>query len=585
MSYQVFARKYRPQTFKEVIGQDHVTNTLANAIARNRLAHAFLFVGPRGTGKTSTARIFAKSLNCATGPTIEPCGVCDACTEIARGNCLDVLEIDGASNNGVEQVRELRENARFSPARDRFKIYIIDEVHMLTTSAFNALLKTLEEPPAHVKFIFATTEVHKVLPTILSRCQRFDMRRIPTTLIAEHLQHIARNESIELAPTAAATIARAADGGLRDAESMLDQLAAFCGAHITEDDVTSVFGITPMRQVAILSGAILGRDIPAALDLLKNYDQSGKDLSRLLDDLIQHLRALLVTKVNPDSAREDVDPEMRALLDQQAVDIDAARIMELIEQFATTEGRMRWAPNKRLHFEVAIVRASQFLGQTTLDEVLAAAAQGGVLARDPVARKPTASDRETTSKKSVPPRTTVAPVAPTPPVSTSLPRKPAPSRSAPTSPVVNAPLVNALPEDSAAKQHAKAEAPSQTAAPGDAPAVWKKLCALIESQRPLFVQWLRAGTALSIDDRSIRVGFATADKAARESLLRPNAQKILRQALEEVTGKPMDVVLDLSAELASVTREDPLEKAVQSFDNDPLITDAVQRFQARRLDI
>src|SRR5947207_3694099 len=222
----VFARKYRPQTFDDIVGQSHVSRTLKNAVEQNRLAHAYLFVGPRGTGKTSTARILSKALNCSNSPapTVMPCGVCDNCREIAAGNSLDVIEIDGASNNSVEDVRQLRDNVRYAPAKGRYKIYLIDEVHMLSTPAFNALLKTLEEPPAHVKFIFATTEPQKVLPTILSRCQRFDLHRIPANLIAQHLQFIARKEKITLEPAAAHAIARGAEGGLRDAESMLDQL-------------------------------------------------------------------------------------------------------------------------------------------------------------------------------------------------------------------------------------------------------------------------------------------------------------------------------------------------------------------------
>ena len=202
MSYQVFARKYRPQTFDDLVGQAHVTRTLKNAVEQNRLAHAYLFVGPRGIGKTSTARILAKALNCVNGPTTTPCGDCDSCKEITQGNSLDVLEIDGASHNGVEQVRELRDNVRYVPSKGHFKIYIIDEVHMLTSAAFNALLKTLEEPPPHVKFIFATTEPQKVLPTILSRCQRFDLHRIPANLIADHLQYIAGEENVTLEPAA-----------------------------------------------------------------------------------------------------------------------------------------------------------------------------------------------------------------------------------------------------------------------------------------------------------------------------------------------------------------------------------------------
>src|SRR5438477_7201041 len=257
VSYEVFARKYRPQTFDDLVGQAHVSRTLKNAVAQNRLAHAYLFVGPRGIGKTSTARILAKALNCVKGPTVNPDGTCDNCREIAAGNSLDVLEIDGASNNGVEQVRELRENVRYAPSKSRYKIYIIDQVHMLTAAAFNALLKTLEEPPPHVKVIFATTEPQKVLPTIVSRCQRFDLHRIPAKLIADHLQLIAEKEKITLTPTAAHAIARGAEGGMRDAESMLDQLVAFCGENITEPDVLSVFGFTSEQTVANFTDAIL----------------------------------------------------------------------------------------------------------------------------------------------------------------------------------------------------------------------------------------------------------------------------------------------------------------------------------------
>ena len=370
MSYEVFARKYRPQTFDDLVGQAHVSRTLKNAVTQNRLAHAYLFVGPRGIGKTSTARILAKALNCVKGPTVNPDGTCDNCKEIAAGNSLDVLEIDGASNNGVEQVRELRENVRYAPAKSRYKIYIIDEVHMLTAAAFNALLKTLEEPPPHVKFIFATTEPQKVLPTIVSRCQRFDLHRIPATLIADHLQFIAKKEKITLEPAAGHAIARGAEGGMRDAESMLDQLVAFCGEKISENDVLNVFGFTSEQSVVDLTGKIFRGETAAALDVLYEQSEAGKDMMRLMSDLISYLRDLLVFKAKPDALKEDVDPELQKALAAQANLIENERLLELIDQFAQAEGRMKWAPNKKLHFEVAIIKAIQSLGQATLDEVI-----------------------------------------------------------------------------------------------------------------------------------------------------------------------------------------------------------------------
>ncbi|MCL4787995.1 MAG: DNA polymerase III subunit gamma/tau, partial [Verrucomicrobia bacterium] len=263
MSYQVIARKYRPQRFADVVGQEHVTQTLAHAIEQNRIAHAYLFCGPRGTGKTTIARIFAKCLNATGGPRVDFDDSDIRVQEITEGRSIDVLEIDGASNNGVEQVRELRETCKYAPASSKFKIYIIDEVHMLSPAAFNALLKTLEEPPAHVKFMFATTDPEKVLPTILSRCQRFDLRRIPTALIVKHLTHIAKLEKVTIDEAALFAIARGAEGGMRDAESALDQLISFCGDRIEESDVLSMFGLTAQGQILELSRAVLAGEVAA----------------------------------------------------------------------------------------------------------------------------------------------------------------------------------------------------------------------------------------------------------------------------------------------------------------------------------
>ncbi|MCL2103874.1 MAG: DNA polymerase III subunit gamma/tau, partial [Kiritimatiellaeota bacterium] len=261
-----------------MVGQEHVTRTLTNAIEINRVAHAYLFVGPRGIGKTSLARIFAKALNCEKGPTPHPCNECPMCKEITTGNSLDVLEIDGASNNGVDQVRDLRDQVQFAPTRGKFKIFIIDEVHMLSTAAFNALLKTLEEPPAHVKFIFATTEGDKVLATIISRCQRFDLHRIPSLLIVERLRTICDAERITITGDALLAIARGAEGGMRDALSSLDQLVSFKGDSLTEDDVLAVFGLVSRQSLEGLAQAVLKGEMPTILRLIAAFDSAGKDM-------------------------------------------------------------------------------------------------------------------------------------------------------------------------------------------------------------------------------------------------------------------------------------------------------------------
>jgi len=370
VSYQVFARKYRPKTFDDVLGQDHVVRTLKNAIAQKRLAHAYLFVGPRGTGKTSTARILAKALNCKGGPMVNFDPDDELCVEIAEGRSLDVLEIDGASNNGVEEVRQLRETVRFAPARGQFKIYYIDEVHMLTNQAFNALLKTLEEPPDHVKFIFATTEPHKILPTILSRCQRFDLRPIPSDTIAAHLLHIAKEESINLHESAAWAIAKGADGGMRDAQSMLDQLVAFCGETITEANVLDVFGFTSRETVAAVIGSLLARDTPTALATIQREAEAGRELSQLLGELIGSVRALLVARLDSATGGDGIPVETWNALRGASETYPAERLLSVIDVFAETEGRMKWASNKRLHLEIGIIKAVQTLGEVRLSDVI-----------------------------------------------------------------------------------------------------------------------------------------------------------------------------------------------------------------------
>src|SRR5262245_4189361 len=371
MSYQVIALKYRPQRFRDVVGQEHVTQTLANAIKQNRIAHAYLFCGPRGTGKTTIASIFAKCLNCTGGPKVDFDDEDQRCKEIAEGRSLDVLEIDGASNNGVEQVRELRETVKYAPASSKFKIYIIDEVHMLSTAAFNALLKTLEEPPEHVKFMFATTEPEKVLPTILSRCQRFDLRRIPVPMIVRALAQIAKQEKVKIDEAALEAIARGAEGGMRDAESALDQLISFCGTEIAESDVLSMFGLTAKSQILAMAQGILAGEAERVLRELNDLAKHGKDLGRLLSELLEHFRNLLIYQVSGGDLKllEMSEAEASTLAEQSAL-ISTDSLSQIMEVLTDAEARLRDAASKKIFIEVALIKAIQARQSVSIDTVL-----------------------------------------------------------------------------------------------------------------------------------------------------------------------------------------------------------------------
>jgi DNA polymerase-3 subunit gamma/tau len=549
VSYEVFARKYRPQTFDDLVGQPHVSRTLKNAVAQNRLAHAYLFVGPRGIGKTSTARILAKSLNCVNGPTATPCGKCDNCREIAAGNSLDVIEIDGASNNSVEDVRQLRENVRYAPAKGRYKIYLIDEVHMLSPAAFNALLKTLEEPPAHVKFIFATTEPQKVLPTILSRCQRFDLHRIPANLIAQHLQFIAGKEEISLEPAAAHAIARGAEGGMRDAESMLDQLVAFCGEKIGESDVLNVFGFTAEQTVVDLTGRILRGETPGALELLYEQCESGKDMMRLMSDLIVYLRDLLVFKAKPDVLDEDIDPDLKQSLAAHAELIATDRLLELIDQLAAAEGRMKWAPNKKLHFEVAIIRAIQSLGQATLDEVIEKLGE----LRDGGRARP-----ESTRRAEGAPST-----------------QPAGRAEATGKAGVSDP--------GASKPEATRVAETATQSQPDANELWQKVLAKIPTKG--FLRTLTGSIhPIGIDGRNFLLGHAPEDQSKVEALASANNRRQLETLLREASGRDWSVRFVAKEGIMPPKVFGAVSEAatsVESFKDDPLIQEALEMFNAQ----
>jgi DNA polymerase III subunit gamma/tau len=372
MSYLVLARKWRPQNFEDVSGQSHITRTLQNAIRAGRIAHAYLFTGVRGVGKTTAARILAKALNCAQGPTPTPCNECVQCKEIIRGNCIDVIEIDGASNRGIEEVRQIIENVRYQPARCSFKIYIIDEVHQVTKDAFNALLKTLEEPPASVKFILATTEPHRLPETILSRCQRFDFRRISLKEIVQRLSDISASEGLKISQEALIAVAREADGSMRDAQSLLEQVLSCFGTEqeATEVDETllqEVLGLAERRMLFDISESIIAGDGRRCLELLAHAAEQGRDLTRLSKDLVEHFRNLMVARLcgqkKPNNVADQERAELLDLPDQevialgsQAANVSIDTLLDYFEVMAAGEDEVARSANPRFNLETLLVR-------------------------------------------------------------------------------------------------------------------------------------------------------------------------------------------------------------------------------------
>jgi len=564
MAYQVFARKYRPQTFAEIVGQEPVVRTLTNALRLGRIAQAYLFVGPRGTGKTSTARILAKALEAGSGPTADFDPKEDICVEIAEGRCLDVLEIDGASNNGVEQVRELRDNVRYTPAKGRYKIYIIDEVHMLSAAAFNALLKTLEEPPAHVKFIFATTEVHKLPTTILSRCQRFDLQRIPEPLIRSHLAHICELEKVKAEPGALDAIARYAEGGLRDAESALDQAISFYGDRVSEADVLSLFGLTGFTPVAALGRALAQGDVGAVLKSARELAAAGKDLGRLSQDLLGFFRNLVIYQVSPTALEGDISTPEKNVLAEVSSLISRGAALGILEELSHLESRLRYALAKDVVFEVALIQMSQLKEKISLESILESL--GG------------------------------APTQPAAPVSPTI-------SAPPTKPVASA----SVPSPAAAPTPAPASTTSAPVAPkghgGSAvttaavEAAWTAAVEKFAQERPMEADTIRAVEFHACKADQIEVLVPKALEKKLFYLRSPKNLEILERALDEKLGKKLEIVYkraDPTNTAAPATNTPSATSAAlgkpappppnmtqEAFLNDPVIQNALKIFEAK----
>ena len=585
MSYQVIARKYRPQRFADVVGQEHVTQTLSNAIASGRIAHAYLFSGPRGTGKTTIARIFAKCLNATDGPSVDFKDDDERCVEITQGRALDVLEIDGASNNGVEQVRELRDTAPYAPATCRYKVYIIDEVHMLTTAAFNALLKTLEEPPAHVKFLFATTEPEKVLPTILSRCQRFDLRRIPAAKIVSHLELIAKQEGVTIEPPALQAIARGADGGMRDAESTLDQLISFCGETIQESDVLSMFGLTSQTQVLSLGEAVLRTDAAGALGQLHELTTGGKELSRLVGDLLDHFRNVMIYQVSEgDTGILEISEAEQTALAEQAQLADRSAVSRILEVLADCEIQLRNATSKKILVEVALMKAMDAARAMSLNDVLDRLQElrdaGGGEALE-VAR-PVPVKKAKAEPKAEPKSETVQQVAVEPIPESKPERAPEPT------------------------PQVKEEPAPQPVPATDLPTVW---AAMLDTLGVFSRAYFQEAFLKSIEGDDVIIGFPEAfapqmelanSKETSQSLIAAlsKAGHSIRTVSYVIAERPSDwIPLAMDAPGASEAAVEPATNAggeplppkgpinKEEFENDPLIKKALEVFKGQIVDV
>ncbi|MSR65356.1 MAG: DNA polymerase III subunit gamma/tau [Verrucomicrobiae bacterium] len=572
--YQVIARKWRPQQFDDVIGQEHITTTLKNAIKNNRIAHAYLFVGPRGTGKTTTARIFAKALNCEKGPTLTPCDECSNCKEIVAGNSMNVLEIDGASNRGIDEIRQLRDTVKYAPAGARLKIYIIDEVHMLTKEAFNALLKTLEEPPAHVKFFFATTEPEKVLSTILSRCQRFDLRRIPAALIVKHLIAIAKSEKVKISEEALFAIARGAEGGMRDAQSALDQLISYCGAEIAEEDVLAMYGLAGSKQILSVVKALLEGNAPSTIALLNEITESGKDLQRLLVDLIGHFRNLLLLKLGMDAADmlDLADAQLKELRDMSA-STDSDALLQIVDLLSSAEGRVRWSPAKKIVLEVTLLKAIKARDGVGIDALI---------------KKLNEVKRNLSGH--------------TPVTAPATPR---------TASAVK-PMPKAMEAHEAPVSYPAEGTRSPSAPSADLNTVWQQVLDRVGQVSPFIKSHLVDARPVSFDGRVLIVGYDSEFAGHKDLAATPRTVDLLQTKLKEIMHKDVVVRFDVVADpslikptpsaksepvpVASADEPEPEpvapastpplpKKSKSDFKDDPLIKKALEIFRGQIVDV
>lgn len=549
MSYLVLARKYRPQTFNDVIGQEHITELFSKAIASKRIAHAFLFCGPRGIGKTSCARILAKSLNCEKGPTVHPCGECAACREITGGNSFDVIEIDGASNRGIDEIRTLRENVKFAPSYGRFKIYIVDEVHMLTTEAFNALLKTLEEPPEHAKFIFATTEANKVPVTIISRCQRFDFKRITISTMTQALKAICQKENLSADDESLYAIAKSAQGSMRDALSILDQLGALNREQVQSSDVFSMLGLVETDMLFALVDALCDKSCAGALETFNEIVERGKDVKQLSKDLAEHYRHLMVIKVGGKTLGKLIDYPVtqKEMLLNQSQKLSLAEILQGLEFLIQAQEVSRITETSRMPLELAFAKMTYQGGAEKL----------GTPAASP---KPAAAPRPEVQMPK-------APIAP------SVSASPSPFKVNETKPADDRTQSSARIQEHAPAAEAAVETAEGSIATAvddeitidDIRSTWNSLTFEVSRHKMSLASYLQDGNPYSYKDGKLVIGFATEHAFNKESLEHKDNLKMVMDIFSEKLRRSVVIQLKIIEEYTGPTIDPNVDKALNMF--------------------
>jgi len=569
MSHVSFYRKWRPQSFEDVIGQERVTRTLQNAIRTGRVVHAYLFAGHRGTGKTTTARLLAKALNCAQGPTPTPDNTCPNCQAIAGGYSVDVIEIDAASNRGIEEIRELRDRIRLAPTEGRKKVYIIDEAHMLTAEAANALLKTLEEPPAHAVLVLVTTEPHRLPATILSRCQRFDFRRVSPKEIIARLRHIAATEGFAIDDPALALIVAAADGSVRDAESILDQLAAFAEGPITAADVQAVLGLLAEEVSLRLAGAIVAHDAPAALALVGQVINEGKDVRQVLRALLDHFRDLLVLRTGGRGESIDTTEGRLQALQEQAGRTAIEEILRALNILSAADAEARWSPQPRLALEIALIRLCRPEMDPTLEGLRT--------------RLSALEERLGTAPAAVPPvrqapATPPAPPSPAPEQPSGAPAKPSPPGPlrAATAPAVVAAVVATPP----GLEH-EPPLPVPVVHLEDVRRSWARILEEVKRTKMFCHALLIEGVPLAIEDNHLVIGLRQGYNFHLDNLHRPENRSVVEGAVARVLRHHLRLRCTiLDGDVAS-----PAAGPAVTAQTDPLVARAMQLFGGEVVEI